>query len=427
MKRIHLFIVAFVTALSVSLVYAANKVYVIDTGMSAATEQEIREYCGNNTLAGGDGNNIYIRSKGDVVFAQKLVSANENPILHLQSQPNMSTPVALSFNEGLGVVGATRLDSTNLTTTIKGTSSFEGLVTQTAGKTTFRDGVVTFGTESAFGEYKFDGKSGTARAPSEVYVTNTVWHQVKDSSASTAGGLSIAGGNSGAHAVFTVDSESVVTDRVAAVGCAQGAYGAIYQYGGDVVNTFAADTGIGWGGYGYQELRGGTFTSLAADGAHPAIQRGGMFSYGAFVQKGGVYTGNPTFGRSSNASASGAGDFVGYIGGGTFLHGQVVLGDEDGNNRNGGGGHAWLTVSGTNALLESAGVVNLGSLTNYTAQINLNDGGTLKVTGGGGYQRLHGIGRRHYRFVCDRGPCIAQSLFEFQRRRVRLGGRPNVQ
>ncbi|MBQ7187898.1 MAG: autotransporter-associated beta strand repeat-containing protein [Kiritimatiellae bacterium] len=180
----------------------------------------------------------------------------------------------------------------------------------------------------------------------------------------------VIGDVANSRGILTVDGNSMVSNKYI-VGNAAYAQGAIYQYGGTIVNSGGAnnDIRVGVSGYGYQELNSGKLTFMG----YSQIGYAGANSVGIFVQKGGEFEQNTVhvgrFAICRGNAAGGAG--VVYQSGGDF---NVLSWVEVGESDNHQGGTSCWTIDGANAKAYVRDYVNLSNRTNHTAVLNLNNG-----------------------------------------------------
>ncbi|WP_265595451.1 autotransporter-associated beta strand repeat-containing protein [Verrucomicrobium sp. BvORR106] len=229
-------------------------------------------------------------------------------------------------------------------------------------------------------------------------------------SGSYLGGISVATGTN-ARAILNILSGASLTGTSTALGIGngEGANGALYQSGGDVVMNNNINLGLGGtataSSYGFFSMSGGTISD--SNGGNVRFRMGGGASYsnGVFYQSGGSI--NILISNGLEVGGNGTGGFsnstgIGYLTGGTVTAVSNRIGYNSATNSAGGirgeqtvAGTAVMTINGITTLGQAAGdvgILNLNGGLYITRQItkgtgtgivNFN-GGTLRVATGTG-------------------------------------------
>ncbi|MBQ9432250.1 MAG: hypothetical protein IJU44_11940 [Kiritimatiellae bacterium] len=208
-----------------------------------------------------------------------------------------------------------------------------------------------------------------ANSTAFINVDNATLVTTEQLEASVASGWLCVASAANSRAIMKVSGDSLISNKVTVAG---GNYsqGAIYQNGGNLVNSGGAgnDIRLGLNGYGYHELNGGRLEYMG----YSQVGGTGASSVGYLVQHGGEFEQNTEHtGRLALCRGAGGGKGIIYQDGGVFrVLTNVQMGEWD-NTR---GGTTFWTIDGPDAYTYVRDDFNIANRTNHTAILNLNQG-----------------------------------------------------
>ncbi|WP_050024184.1 autotransporter-associated beta strand repeat-containing protein [Verrucomicrobium sp. BvORR034] len=316
---------------------------------------------------------------------------------------------AVTLNAGLNLATAqTWTNNSSNTLSIGGPVVFNGTFTLTANGS---GNTVISGALSGTGGVT---KTGTGSLTLSGANTNTGALAVNGGRVNLSGGyqgaISVATGTNSRGMLNILTGASLTgTNMALGIGNGEGANGAVYQSGGDVLMNNNINLGLGGtstaSSYGFFSMSGGTLSDTNGTNVRFRMGGGGNYSNGVFYQSGGsisiaISNGLEVGGNGTGGFSNSTG--IGYLTGGTFTAVSNRIGYNNTTNSTGGirgeqtvAGTAVVTINGATTLGQGAGdvgILNLNGGLYVTRQItkglgtsivNFN-GGTLKVATGTG-------------------------------------------